>query len=175
LTLIEERSLVLRAKGGDIAALGELLSGAYAYVLSQCRSWSPEHFEDIAQEAAIKAHRRIGQFAGACRFRTWIYSIAYREFLMSLRPSRQVVPGKTEMLEELAFRSLDGGYALVETRIWLEQEAEYCELTEKEKRILLYAVEGCSNAEIQFIVGDRTLGTTKSNLSRARAKMRLAL
>jgi RNA polymerase sigma-70 factor (ECF subfamily) len=44
--------------------------------------------EEILQDTFVQVHRKLGQFRGAAKFTTWLYSIAVNASLMHLR-SRQ--------------------------------------------------------------------------------------
>ncbi len=44
--------------------------------------------DDLAQEVFIKAYLSIRSFKGIARFRTWLYRIAYNEFISYVRKKR---------------------------------------------------------------------------------------
>jgi len=54
-------------------------------ILCQKMTRNPANAEDLAQEVFLKVWRKLPQFRGDCALSTWIYTIARREVLMSMR------------------------------------------------------------------------------------------
>jgi RNA polymerase sigma-70 factor (ECF subfamily) len=125
--------------------------------------------QDYAQEAWIRAIRALPTFRGDARFSTWLHRIAVNSALQALRkadtrtkreaPMPDAVPvtpvhsEKDVLLGDLLERAMD-------------------QLPEGMRRVLiLHDVEGYTHEEIGEFLGV-TSGTSKSQLFKARAKMR---
>ena len=74
---VTDTSLVERAKGGDKAALDELIRRhqAWIYNIALRMVWEPRDAEDVTQEVLIKVITRLSHFEGKSKFRTWLYRI----------------------------------------------------------------------------------------------------
>jgi RNA polymerase sigma-70 factor (ECF subfamily) len=86
----EEEQWILRARAGEEAAFAWLLARyrprvvrLAAHVLRR-----PAEAEDVAQEAFIRAFRKIRAFRGEGRFYTWLYHIVLRVCLDRQRTAR---------------------------------------------------------------------------------------
>ena len=77
----EVLALVERAKAGDDDAFSELVGRYERFVYNtavrvlSAASQSADLADDIAQEAFLKAWRRLEAFRGDCTFSTWLYRI----------------------------------------------------------------------------------------------------
>jgi len=126
--------------------------------------------QDYAQEAWIRAIRALPTFRGDARFSTWIHRIAVNSALQALRKAETrrkregpapvdvpIAPTHSDaLLQKQLERALDG-------------------LPEGMRRvIILHDVEGYTHEEIGDVLGV-TAGTSKSQLFKARAKMRVML
>lgn len=111
----DERPFVERARAGDVAAFGELVSRYERKIfrLAKNITGSDEDAEDVLQEAFLKAFEHLDNFKGDSKFYTWIVRIAVNESLMKLRKRRS---NKTISLDE----TLDTGDDTVarEIAVW---------------------------------------------------------
>ena len=94
-----DAELVARARGGDVAAFEDLVRRHQARVYGTLvgLTGNAEDAEDCSQAAFIKVFRKIGDFAGAARFSTWLTRIAINEGLERLRsrhPSESLDGGR---------------------------------------------------------------------------------
>lgn len=149
---------------GDRAAFGKLVEKYHSPLrryLTHLTGGDRFGADDLAQETFIKAFASIRQFSGLGSFRAWLFRIAYRTFLdsrRSIRPTQEI--DRTEVGEE------EPG-----TSAALLQSALAC-LDETERNvILLSAVERLSHSQIAQ-VARMPLGTVKSVVARAKAKLR---
>ena len=71
-------ALVAQCREGDPAAFEELIRKhqRMIYSLTYRMTGSVADAEDMAQEAFIRAYRRIGAYRSECKFSTWLYRIA---------------------------------------------------------------------------------------------------
>lgn len=76
-------ALVPRARDGDLAALGALLTAVRddAYSLAMRMLGQREDAEDAAQEILIRITARLATFRGEAAFRTWAYRVAANHLL----------------------------------------------------------------------------------------------
>jgi RNA polymerase sigma-70 factor (ECF subfamily) len=90
---VNDLELVAAAKQGDQAAFAELHRRHIDYVQKLARK-SPhlENVDDVCQDIFQKAFRGIDGFKGDAEFKTWLTSIAKREFIRirtdSVRPTK---------------------------------------------------------------------------------------
>jgi len=147
-----------RAAGGDGAAFAMLVEKHERPLRGfLARSIGPEHADDIAQEAFIKAWRAAGQYDGRARYSTWLTRIAWRCRLDALRRERQ-----TETLDESADYAPPSG----------EAEDMLARLSETERAALVLCEgHGWTHAEAAELLA-LPLGTLKSTVARAKAKCR---
>src|SRR5689334_12294264 len=86
--LRNENDLLARWRAGDRAA-GEVLMQRYRAIL--CRFFqrrTSENVEELVQDTLMACLRAIDQFEGRSSFRTFLFGIAHRQFLMNLRAKR---------------------------------------------------------------------------------------
>ena len=129
--------------------------------------------QDYAQEAWIRAIRALPTFRGDARFSTWLHRIAVNAALQAVRKSKtrekREAPVTPEGLgpHDAAVPPKQGD-AFLQMRLARALD----ELPEGMRRVLiLHDVEGYTHEEIGEVLGV-TAGTSKSQLSKARAKMR---
>lgn len=123
---------------------------------------------DLAQETWIRAFRALPRFREEARFSTWIHRIAVNTALSELRRARSREVEETELVESLPAPKARSGDVFLARR--LRQSLR--QLPEGMRRILvLHDVHGHTHQEIAHRLGI-SVGTSKSQLFRARAKMR---
>ena len=126
--------------------------------------------QDYAQEAWIRAIRALPTFRGDARFSTWLHRIAVNAALQALRRENTRRRREAPFPEQVAVHDLHGD-ALLQRRL------ERCldRIPEGMRQVLiLHDVEGYTHEEIGDALGV-TAGTSKSQLFKARAKMRALL
>lgn len=121
--------------------------------------------DDVAQEAFMKAYSSLRSFKGCSRFGTWLYRIAYNEWVSQVRRRREERMGDTTCeTEETLVPSRASDARMDVTRAMAS-------LSEPERTVvLLFYMEDRPIKEICDITGFPS-GTVKSHLSRAKAKM----
>jgi RNA polymerase sigma-70 factor (ECF subfamily) len=128
----------------------------------------PADSDEVAQEVFVRIYRGLAKFRGDSQLSTWIYRLAVNAALShATRRSRHGVADDDQVAElpappearsdprlaervEAALQSLPAGYRAV---------------------LVLHDVEGLSHEECAAIMGCR-VGTSKSQLHKARARMR---
>ena len=164
-----EALLIRRACDGDGPAVRALYDRYAPRVFAVVRriAGDDELAQDYAQEAWIRAIRALPTFRGDARFSTWLHRIAVNSALQALRKTETRRKREAPMPESVAAPARLGD-ALLGQRL----EAALDRLPEGMRSVLiLHDVEGYTHEEIGELLGV-TSGTSKSQLFKARAKMR---
>ena len=156
--------LTKAAMAGNRVAFGQLVARHQASIraLSRRLARSAADGDDVAQAAFLTAWRRRSTWRGGS-FRSWVCTIAYREFLHTRRGF-----GAGVEVEEAECAAGESGERLDLTRAMAG-------LDEGERAaIALCLGAGLSHAEAAVAMG-APLGTVKSWVLRGRAKLQKAL
>ena len=169
-----ELELVQRLKEGDQRAARRLYDAHVERVFRICYRFAGEDHlaEDFTQEAFIRAFDRIGTFRGDSAFGTWLGSIATTVSLNGLRKVKRFRGRETALHEDL--RASGGGHR-VEPDVKARLHRAIDELPTGYRTVfLLHDLEGYTHEEIGAMLGIKA-GTSKSQLFRARTRLREAL
>ena len=174
--------ILARAQAGDHAAFAQLYAMHKRRVYSLCLRMlgNVAEAEDLTQESFLQLHRKIATFRGDSAFSTWLHRLTINVVLMHLRrkglnlisldealdPSPDHGPARSfgaadlrltgsidRMTLEKAVESLPAGYRLI---------------------FVLHDIEGYEHNEIATLL-DCSIGNSKSQLHKARMKLREAL
>lgn len=170
-----DEQLVDAAKGGEAAAMDELLRRHYDRVHAVCRriAGGTRDADDAAQEAMIRVVRNLDRFDGRSAFGTWVYRIATNTALDELRkrkrrPQLRSVADdddlrqRPEQADEIADRLIDS----VADRLAID--AALAELPEEFRAaVVLRDVGDLDYAEIAEVL-ELPIGTVKSRIARGR-------
>jgi RNA polymerase sigma-70 factor, ECF subfamily len=177
-----DADILARAQAGDHHAFAQLYSLHKRRIYSLCLRMvgNVAEAEDLTQEAFLQLHRKIGTFRGDSAFSTWLHRLAINVVLMQLRkkglslisldeamePAPEEGPGRSFGAPDLtlsgaidrlalqrAVASLPAGYRLI---------------------FILHDIEGFEHNEIAAML-DCSIGNSKSQLHKARLKLRDAL
>jgi RNA polymerase sigma-70 factor, ECF subfamily len=177
-----DAEVLARAQAGDHQAFAQLYSLHKRRIYSLCLRMvgNVAEAEDLTQEAFLQLHRKIATFRGDSAFSTWLHRLAINVVLMQLRkkglslisldeamePAPEEGPGRSfgapdptlsgaidRLALERAVASLPAGYRLI---------------------FILHDVEGFEHNEIAAML-DCSIGNSKSQLHKARLKLRDAL
>ncbi|MGH7606081.1 MAG: RNA polymerase sigma factor [Gemmatimonadales bacterium] len=171
---MDERELISRVRAGDGVAERALYDAHVdrVYRLAYRLAGDDALAQDFTQETFIRAFAKLDTFRGDAALSTWLYAITTSVVLNGLRkvqrfrrreadldeaatvgaPRRDAEPDLTTRLAR-AIDALPEGYRTV---------------------FVMHDVEGYTHEEIGAALGVET-GTSKAQLSRARAKLRVAL
>jgi RNA polymerase sigma-70 factor (ECF subfamily) len=166
---MEDNELVRLARTGDGGAIRTLYERHARRVFAVVRRMAGDDAlaEDWAQEAWVRVIRALPTFRGESQFSTWLHRIAVNSALHGRR-SRERKAGRETVMDDSYAARPTGGDALL--RLKLEQAME--RLPDGMRRVLvLHDVEGYTHEEIGEMLGVNP-GTCKSQLFKARAKMR---
>ena len=182
LTPSGETDVLARAQAGDHSAFAQLYSLHKRRIYSLCLRMvvNVAEAEDLTQEAFLQLHRKIATFRGDSAFSTWLHRLTINVVLMHLRkkglslvsmdeamePAPEGNPGRSfgapdltlsgsidRLALERAVGDLPAGYRLI---------------------FVLHDIEGYEHNEIASML-DCSIGNSKSQLHKARLKLRDAL
>ena len=173
-------ALARRAAGGDARAFEEIYRLYHRLVYGLCLRMTQNvaEAEDITQDVFILLHRKVGSFRGESQFTTWLHRLTVNQVLMRFRRSKA---RREEALEDSAAQEVlsagvaPGGVqrtALID-RVALDKALEQLPPGYR-AAFILHDVEGYEHEEVAQILGC-AVGTSKSQLHKARAKLRKIL
>lgn len=167
-----EHDLILQAQQGNAEALDALYRrhASRVYTVVRRLTGDDAQAEDAAQETWMRAMRALPGFRGQAMFSTWLHRIAVNCALYGRRRRERDRLRELELPDELASPASARRPLL---RMRLEEAID--QLPEGMRRVLvLHDVEGYTHEEIGELLGVAA-GTCKSQLFKARAKMRALL
>lgn len=176
-------AMITRARSEGRESFDEL----FAWIYEQCRRnvyslclrmlANTAEAEDLTQQVFLQLFRRIDSFSGTAAFTTWLYRLTVNEVLMHFRKvDRRVVSS------DLAATSLKVQSALsdrattakgITARIDLERTFKQLP-PGYQQALLLHDIQALTHEEISERCGC-AVGTSKSQLNKARKKMRALL
>jgi RNA polymerase sigma-70 factor, ECF subfamily len=175
----ELKRVIARARDGHAEAFRELVEAykdrLFAFVWRMVRDH--HEAEDICQAVFVKAYESLESYSEQYAFSTWLFTIAYRMSLNSLR-KKKALSGEIDFArfgcdEQDASATLATSEEARRLRklIW----AAVDELSTPQKSsVLLFYREGKSCHDIGKVLGMPAV-TVKSHLHRARERLRKAL
>jgi RNA polymerase sigma-70 factor (ECF subfamily) len=167
-----ETEYIKRAKRGDGDAVRELYNRYAPRVYAVVRRLAGDDAlaEDWAQEAWVRAIRALPSFRGDSRFSTWLHRIAVNSALHGRRWRERRTRDEVELPP-----TLPSGVRGEQTTLRLTLEQALAALPDGMRQVIvLHDVEGYTHEEIATFLGV-TPGTSKSQLFKARARMRRLL
>ena len=171
---MDERNLIERVRGGDSRAERELYDAHVdrVYRLAYRLAGDDDLARDFTQETFIRAFERLDGFRGDAAFSTWLHSIAMSVALNGLRKVKRFRTRESDLEEA---HELPGSVRLAEPDLKLKLARAIDALPERSRMVfVMHDVEGFTHEEIAETMGMEA-GTSKAQLSRARAKLREAL
>lgn len=176
LSRMAERRLIGRAQRGDREAMRELIDQhkdrLFAFILRTVRNHHDA--EEVCQEAFLKAFRSLDSFDNQYRFSTWLFTIAYRVCLNSIRRRKNLFPELDLATLPTASVPADADSAQSEEArrlkavVW--EAVDRLSTAQRATVVLFYRQQmGC--AEISEVLS-LPVATVKSHLHRARARLK---
>lgn len=165
---VDERALIEACRRGEHRAMEALYHRYKRRVFGLVhRIAGPADAEEVAQEVFVRIYRGLAKFRGDAALSTWIYRLAVNAALSHVTRRPKPMAGEEALAQipaparaqrdpalsarlETALAALPDGYRAV---------------------IVLHDIGGLSHEECAEILGCR-IGTSKSQLHKARAKMR---
>jgi RNA polymerase sigma-70 factor (ECF subfamily) len=165
---------IRRAIQGDEAALRALWSRHAPHidvVVGRLVGGDADLAEDVAQEVWIQIFRALPSYRGESKFSTWAHRIAVNRTLNALRRTKRLAGRQTEIEEDTVSVMPDTDAPFLAQSI---REAA-AHLSPGARMVFtLHDIEGLTHEEIAAELGI-TPGGSKSQLSKARAKLRTLL
>lgn len=171
---MDERDLIARVRAGDGAAERALYDAHVdrVYRLAYRLAGDDALAQDFTQETFIRAFSKLDSFRGESAFSTWLHSITTTVVLNGLRKVKRFRQRETD---------IDDAHAIGVSRresepdLKLRMKQAIDALPNGYRTVfVMHDVEGYTHEEIGAALGVET-GTSKAQLSRARAKLRIAL
>lgn len=154
--------------GDDHQAFGELVrlhQSAVRLFLRRLTGGDESRADDLAQETFWRAYRHIATYQGRGRFLSWLFGIAYQEFVTAQRRDRRAL--EVGLPPDLA-ASGDAGRAFADQRTFDQLLAT---LRAEERAVLeLHYRHELSHPEVATAL-NLPLGTVKTLIRRARLKL----
>ena len=182
LTRSSDSDILARAQAGDHDAFAHLYSQHKRRIYSLCLRMvsNVAEAEDLTQEAFLQLHRKIATFRGDSAFSTWLHRLTINVVLMHLRKKGLLLTSLDEAMEPThdegpgrSFGAPDLSLAGSIDRMALERAV--ADLPAGYRLIfVLHDVEGYEHNEIATML-DCSIGNSKSQLHKARLKLRDAL
>ena len=169
-----ERDLVDRAQHGDVAAFEQLYHAHVGRVYALCLrlAGNASLAEELAQEAFVRAWRKLSSFRGKSAFSTWLYRVTVNVAITGLRTHGRRAARTVSTPDPAAY---DKPVETQRPAMRLDLEHAIAGLPEGARRVfVLHDVEGYRHEEIAAMTGIAP-GTSKAQLHRARRLLREAL
>ncbi|MDO8585707.1 MAG: DUF151 domain-containing protein [Armatimonadota bacterium] len=172
---VADAELVAAARAGDAAGFGELVRRyqGLIYGLAYHQVGNFADAQDIAQNAFVKAFRRLDQLEQPECFSAWLKTIAANECKTWIRASRSAIP-----LEDAETRP---SYASLSANKWRQHERQtevrraVASLPERSRLMVdLHYLSGLSHREIGEFLGVRA-NAVAQHLYRARQQLKQML
>ncbi len=176
LNRLEEIALVTRCAAGDDRAFEAIVnehSAAIRNFLFRLTAGDASLTDNLAQETFIKAYTNMHLFKALSRLRTWLFRIAYNEFVDYARKRREERMPENYDTEIIETSATDGEMTRIELRHDIKEAMK--SLTDAERTLIaLFYFEDLPIKEICKITSLPS-GTVKCYLSRAKSKLATTL
>jgi len=162
-----DATLVARVLAGDDRrAFAELVrrhQAAIRTLLRRLCAGDAARADDLAQEAFLRAYRRLATFRGEARFGTWLHRVAWNAWLSEARRRPAAAPDPPDPPDDPALLRAEARHDL---------SRAFAVLREEERAALALAYgQGLTHEEAAEILG-WPLGTLKTHLARGKERLR---
>jgi RNA polymerase sigma-70 factor (ECF subfamily) len=177
-----QAEIIALAQAGDHYAFAELYTQNKRRIYSLCLRMvgNVAEAEDLTQEAFLQLHRKIGTFRGESSFSTWMHRMAINIVLMHLRRKGLQLTSLDEAMEPepdqrpgRSFGAPDLILSGAVDRLALQRAIDDLPAGYR-LMFVLHDIEGYEHNEIAKLL-DCSIGTSKSQLHKARLRLRDAL
>ncbi|CAL2083200.1 RNA polymerase sigma-70 factor, ECF subfamily [Tenacibaculum sp. 190524A05c] len=175
MAIINDQTYIEKTLKGDTNAFAFLVNNYKVMVFSLAMKMlkSREEAEEISQDTFIKAYKNLSKFKGDSKFSTWLYKIAYRSCLDSLKKNREKYHADT--IDEITINKINSTDNILEEISRKERAVIIKEcldrLPEEERTILwMFYYDELSLKEILEIT-DLSESNLKVKLHRARKRL----
>jgi RNA polymerase sigma-70 factor (ECF subfamily) len=189
---VEVASWIALARAGDLGAFERLVRLHQSRVRLQLRRLTQgDHAlaDDLAQDTFVQAWQHLGDFRGEARLSTWLHRIALNRWLQHVRRPHPPAEWATRPADADADTGADGDHGAPVRNtprepghdprgvegLRLDVEAALRDLSEAQRLAVVHCFHlDLSHEEAAEVLG-LPLGTLKSHLARAKARLRVAL
>ena len=153
----------------DRNAFGELVRRHQSNVRGMLRKLCAGDYalaDDLSQDTFIRAYQSLAKFRGAARFSTWLYRIAYNQYLSHARRKREFTSLEKSPIEESEPSRIE--------HLQLKQDLDSAmkQLTSGERAAInLWYHQGLSHGEAAEVLSS-PIGTVKTNIPRGKEKLK---
>jgi RNA polymerase sigma-70 factor (ECF subfamily) len=167
--------LVARCQAGDANAFEAIYQryGPRIFTLACRMAGSVEEGEDLLQEIFLQAHRKLSSFKGNSTIGTWLHRLAVNHCIDFVRSRRARMDKITDTLDDEQAVEPSAPRELPVERLDLERAVQALPAACR-AAFVLHDIEGYEHNEIAGMLGIAE-GTSKSQVSKARMKLRAAL
>lgn len=166
-----DRDLVLRVRGGDTEAFGEIVRRYQVSVFNVCLRMMGERFDaqDLAQESLVRAYQRLTSYDEDRPFGPWVRTLAANLCLNQLKRNRPLQVPLDEERDQSAHTSRPGPERHLEAQETVRDVRQAIHELPPHYRVVieLRHFQELSYAEIAVAL-DLPLSDVKSHLYRAR-------
>ena len=170
---MDDRQLIARVLGGDPVAERALYEQHVdrVYRLAYRLAGNDDLAQDFTQDTFVRAFQRLPEFRGDSAFSTWLHSIAVSVSLNGLRKVARLRTREADLTEATSVPVPRTAEPDLKVRMARAIDA----LPDGYRTVfVMHDIEGYTHEEIGAALGIEA-GTSKAQLSRARAKLRQAL
>ncbi|MEP6689519.1 MAG: sigma-70 family RNA polymerase sigma factor [Gemmatimonadaceae bacterium] len=171
---MDQHLLLARVRSGDAAAERELYDTHVdrVYRLAFRLTGDDALAQECTQDAFVRAFGRLDEFRGDSSFGTWMHTIAASVTLNALKKVKRINARETDIS---AADAVTGVSRRAEPDLKVRLRQAINALPDGYRTVfIMHDVEGYTHEEIATALGVQE-GTSKAQLSRARAKLRDAL
>lgn len=177
----EDVLVKLAVCNNDRRAFGQLVKQHQSAVrnsLRQISNWNETLADDLAQETFIQAYKNLHRFKGDAKFSSWLYRIAYNQFLQHCRKAQsQKNQANLQPLDSQQLEHPGAPLASAQAENQLQRQlASVLAQIEPERRSVLHLLlhRQCTQQEIATIMS-LPLGSVKTHIKRGRAELQKKL
>ena len=169
--MLTDIQLIQNTLKGDQSAYGQLVSKYQNYMYTVCLKMlkSNADAQEATQDTFIKAYKKLNNYKEQSKFSSWLYKIAYRTCLDTLRKRKQTID-----LDEVSYSLADettSDYDYEQTELQQQLRAAISQLNPKEAGLItMFYLEELSIKELAENT-DMQLSNVKVILFRARKKL----
>jgi RNA polymerase sigma factor (sigma-70 family) len=171
---LEDEWIAVRCQLGERAAFDELIHRWHGPIWQYVRHLSDDDVaQDVAQDIWLRVLRGIGRLRDPAKLRAWLFGIAHRTWIDTLRRKYAVVVTDIDEVDQHELPDPTASDDLEQELAAVERELSRLPAIEREALTLFYLRE-LSLQEIAQAL-DIPIGTVKSRLHRARRMLRREL
>jgi len=175
----ELKTLIPQCKKGDQSAQRVIFKALYGKMLVVCLRYynDADYAQDVLQEAFIKVFKNIKKYSGEGSFEGWVRRIVVNTAIDDIRKRKyeevSIDAYDHDWLEDEGKEEIEWNALIFKNRERILQAIQ--DLTPAYRSVFnLYVVEGYSHKEIAEMLSI-SVGTSKSNLSKAKQNLKKAL